>query len=85
MSSCLRMPVAPGISMLARDLGERGDAHFLERREIERYLFGGGGGGGGGRWRLLRPAGRSSVAISSHSSFNPSPVWTETAQHRTFV
>ena len=32
--------------VLARDLGERRDAHFLERRQVQRYLFGSGGGGG---------------------------------------
>ena len=77
---------------LLGDLGERADAHVLERGEIDAlYLFGGGsaffGGRGavalGGRLRLLAAPVAvlrlfASLSISFHSSSSPSPVTAET-------
>ena len=55
MSSCLRMPPAPGHVELLGDLGQLGDAHVLERAELDdRGLGRGRGRGRRRRCRRLR-------------------------------
>ena len=94
ISSCLRMPVAPGHVELLGDLRERADAHVLERREIDAlYLFrrrrrppfglcrrrlGGCRRLGLLLLWLLRLRLFASLSISFHSSSSPSPVTAET-------
>ena len=75
-----------GDLVLARDLGEGRDAHFLERREVQRYLFGGGGGGGGvrvgGSARPVRPEQR----VDRFPQFlQPFAGLDRNGQHRTFM
>ena len=82
MSSCLRMPVAPGTSS---SLAILVSAPTLMSLSVESSIFSGGGGGGrpavGARRLRLRGCGLrllSSLSISFHSSSSPSPVTAET-------